>query len=103
MLDLGCGEGGIPGIWRQGEGDERHVMVMNYFEPKTWEAPLNKGTIPVVWRHRTIEDYVKTFIKSGFTIKDINEPRATEEQVEAHNALRNLRKIPLYIFWELQK
>ena len=53
------------GIGRQGVGIERQVVVMNYFEPKEWKAPLWKGTTPVIWRHRTLEDYVKTFLKGN--------------------------------------
>lgn len=36
------------GIGRQGIGVDRQVVVMNYFEPKEWEAPLWGGTIPVI-------------------------------------------------------
>ncbi|MBE6023431.1 MAG: class I SAM-dependent methyltransferase [Cellulosilyticum sp.] len=91
------------GIGRQGIGLDRQVVVMNYFEPRTWEAPLWGGTIPVVWRHRTLEDYVKTFIKAGLTIVDINEPRATDEQAKISTSIAWLQKIPLYLYWELKK
>ena len=91
------------GIGRQGTGLDRQVVVMNYFEPREWEAPLWGGTIPVIWRHRTMEDYVKAFIRSGFTIADLNEPRATDAQAEISTALAWLRKIPLYLYWELRK
>ena len=80
------------GIGRQGEGINREVVVKNYFEPQTWEAPLFRGTIPVIWRHRTIQDYVKTFIKTGFTIVDLNEPRADEEQEKISVAMAWLKK-----------
>lgn len=75
------------GIGRQGVGIDRQVVVMNYFEPKEWEAPLYKGTIPVIWRHRTLEDYVKTFLKVGLTIVDMNEPQATDEQAQISVAM----------------
>lgn len=91
------------GIGRQGVGIERQVVVMNYFEPKEWEAPLWKGTTPVIWRHRTLEDYVKTFIKVGLTIVDLNEPQASDEQASISVALAWLKKIPLYLYWELKK
>lgn len=91
------------GIGRQGEGIERQVVVKNYFEPKEWEAPLWKGTVPVIWRHRTMEEYVKAFIKAGLTIVDLNEPRATDEQAQISVALAWLQKIPLYLYWELKK
>lgn len=91
------------GIGRQGEEIERQVVVKNYFEPKEWEAPLWKGTVPVIWRHRTMEEYVKAFIKAGLMIFDLNEPRATDEQAQISVALAWLQKIPLYLYWELKK
>ena len=91
------------GIGRQGTGLDRQVVVMNYFEPKEWEAPLWGGSIPVVWRHRTLEDYVKAFLKAGLTIVDLNEPRASDEQARISVALAWLQKIPLYLYWELRK
>lgn len=91
------------GIGRQGTGIDREVVVKNYFEPKEWEAPLWSGTIPVIWRHRTMEDYVKAFIRAGLTIVDLNEPRATDEQAEISAMMAWLQKIPLYLYWELEK
>lgn len=91
------------GIGRQGEGASRQVVIKNYFEPQVWEAPLNKGKTPVIWRHRTFEEYVKTFIKCGLTISDLNEPRATKRQAEKSKAMEFLQRVPLYLFWELTK
>lgn len=91
------------GIGRQGTGIDRQVVVKNYFEPKEWEAPLWGGTIPVVWRHRTMEEYVKAFIRAGLTIVDLNEPRASDEQAKISVPLAWLQKIPLYLYWELKK
>lgn len=91
------------GIGRQGTGIDRQVVVMNYFEPKTWEAPLWRGTIPVIWRHRTLEEYVKAFVRAGFAIVDLNEPRATDAQAQISTAMAWLQKIPLYLYWELKK
>ena len=91
------------GIGRQGTGIDRQVVVMNYFEPKQWEAPLYKGVTPVLWHHRTLEEYVKAFVKAGLSIVDLNEPRATEEQAELSTAIAWLQKIPLFLYWELKK
>lgn len=91
------------GIGRQGVGIDRQVVVMNYFEPKEWEAPLYQGKTPVLWHHRTLEEYVKAFIKAGLTIVDMNEPRATDEQAQVSTAIAWLQKIPLYLYWELKK
>lgn len=91
------------GIGRQGEGIDREVVVKNYFEPKEWEAPLNKGTIPVLWHHRTLEDYVKVLISSGFTINDLREPRPTDEQANLSVPIAWLQKIPLFLYLTLIK
>jgi 2-polyprenyl-3-methyl-5-hydroxy-6-metoxy-1,4-benzoquinol methylase len=91
------------GIGRQGTGIEREVVIKNYFAPTKWEAPLYKGSIPVLWHHRSLEDYVKAFVKCGLTIVDLNEPRSTNEQAKLSIPMAWLQKIPLYLFWELKK
>lgn len=91
------------GIGRQGEGIERQVVVKNYFSPSQWEAPLPNGTIPVVWHHRTLEEYVHTFVKSGLTIIGLLEPFPTQEQAKGSTMLAWLQKVPLFLFWDLKK
>ena len=63
------------GIGRQGQGINREVVVKDYFCPAEWEAPLPGGNASVIWRHRTLEDYIKTFIRHGLTVVDLNEPQ----------------------------
>lgn len=93
----------VAGIGRRGTGLDRQVVVKNYFESRVWDAPLYKGEIPVRWHHRTIEEYARAFLGAGLCIVDLEEPRPTEEQAAAHPNLAWLRKIPLYLFWELCK
>lgn len=57
----------------------------------------------VIWRHRTMEEYVKAFTKAGLTIVDLNEHRASDEQAQISVAMAWLQKIPLYLYWELKK
>ena len=91
------------GIGRQGEGVDRQVVVSNYYHPTEWEAPLSSGNVKVIWRHRTFEDYVKTFIKCGLNITDLNEPIPSDEQAEAFESFAWMQKIPIFLFWELLK
>jgi SAM-dependent methyltransferase len=91
------------GIGRQRINGDKEVVVSNYYHPTEWEAPLSSGEASVIWRHRTIEDYVKTFIKSGLTITDVNEPIPTEEQSAANADIAWMQKIPIFMFWELAK
>lgn len=90
-------------IGREGVGINRKVIVEDYFNPTEYQQPLPKGKISVIWRHRTIEDYVKMFIKHGLTIADLNEARPTPEQSDISVTIAWLQKIPLFIFWELVK
>lgn len=91
------------GIGRQGVGEAREVVVKNYFEPREWEAPLPNGTTSVIWRHRTLSEYVKAFLAAGLTITDMHEPRATQQEAETYRSLTMIRRIPLFLYWELQK
>lgn len=36
-------------------------------------------------------------------VKDLNEPQASEEQAQISVAMAWLKKIPLYLYWELKK
>jgi len=91
------------GIGRQDNGFDKKVVVSNYYHPTEWEAPLSSGNVPIIWRHRTIEDYVKTFIKCGLTITDLNEPVPTEEQAAIAINVAWMQKVPIFLFWELRK
>ena len=91
------------GIGRQGQGETREVVVKNYFEPRAWDAPLPNGQTSVIWRHRTLSEYVKAFLAAGLSIVDMNESRATAEEAAGSNALSFLRRIPLFLYWQLGK
>ena len=91
------------GIGRQGQGETREVVVKNYFEPREWAAPLPNGTISVIWRHRTLSEYVKAFHAAGLTVTDMHEPRATQQEAEQFRSLTMIRRIPLFLYWKLMK
>lgn len=92
------------GIGRMDEGINRKVVVSNYFEPRERLAPIVKGaSTPVIWRHRTMQEYVKTFLQCGFVIADMHEPVPGEEQAKIAVLLDWLRKIPIFLFWDLRK
>ena len=84
-------------------GETREVVVKNYFEPREWEAPLPNGTTSVIWRHRTLSEYVKAFLAAGLVITDMHEPRATQQEAADFRSLLMIRRIPLFLYWELMK
>ncbi len=92
------------GIGRKDTGVDRKVVVANYFYPKERLEPIAKDANElVVWRHRTIEDYVKAFVENGLTIVDLNEPSPDAVTDKSTVMLDWLRRIPLFLFWELKK
>ena len=91
------------GISRQDKGIDKKVVVSNYYHPKEWEAPLASGAVNVLWRHRTLEDYIKMFIKCGLTITDLSEPIPTAEQATIAVDIAWMQKIPIFLFFELKK
>lgn len=80
------------------------VNIHNYFSPTEWEAPIAKSINSIViWRHRTLQEYVKTFVKNGLHIIDLNEPIPDEQQVSKSPRIGCLLKIPMFMFFELKK
>ena len=79
------------------------VLVSDYHNPKEWAGEIKGMKDPVIYRHRTMSDYVKAFVRNGFKISDMNEPIPTEEQSKMSPRVAWLKKIPMYLFIELQK
>jgi len=91
------------GIGRMDSGIDKKVVVKNYFYPTQWEEPLFEGGPPVIWYHRTLQDYVKAFAASGLAVVDLNEPVPTQEQATLSVNVARLQKIPIFLFMEMQK
>ena len=85
------------------ENDTVQVIVKNYFEPEEWTGEIAGIAQPVIYRHRTMSDYVKVFVKNNFRLIDLNEPKPTEEQMKMSPRIGWLAKIPMYMFIELEK
>lgn len=79
------------------------VLVSDYHNPKEWVGEIKGMKDPVIYRHRTLSEYVKAFVGSGFKISDMNEPVPTEEQAQMSPRVAWLKKIPMYLFIELEK
>ena len=90
-------------IGRMGKGLDRKVVVEDYFNPSEYKQALPGGNTEVVWRHRTLEEYVKLFVKQGLSIIDLNEARPNEEEANQSIPIKWLEKIPLFLYWVLKK
>lgn len=79
------------------------VLVSDYHNPKEWIEEIKGMNVPVLYRHRTMSDYIKAFVKNKFKIIDMNEPIPTEEQAQMSSRVAWLKQIPMYLFIELEK
>ena len=79
------------------------VVVKNYFNPTEWEGKIAGIEQPLIYRHKTLSDYVKIFAQNGFYISDMNEPIPTEEQTAKSPRIEWLTRIPMYLFMELRR
>lgn len=90
--------------WKDNGNNEKNVLVENYFFPSEWEKEIS-GSVDkkVIWRHRTLQDYIKVFCNSGFCVADLNEPLPTKEQCDKSERVAWLSRIPMFLFWTLHK
>lgn len=63
------------------EDDKIKVLVSDYFNPTEWVGQIKGIDTSVVYRHRTLSDYIKAFVRNKFTVVDMNEPVPSEEQM----------------------
>lgn len=83
--------------------DGVEVHVRDYFRPEAWEGTIGGSSTAVIYRHRTLSDYVKTFSRHGLTLIDLDEPFPTQEQCRQSPRIAWLTKIPMYMFMVLRK
>lgn len=85
------------------EDDKIEVLVSDYFNPTEWVGSIKGIDTSVIYRHRTLSDYIKAFVRNKFTVVDLNEPIPSEEQMDMSSRIKRLSKIPMYLFMELEK
>jgi ubiquinone/menaquinone biosynthesis C-methylase UbiE len=85
------------------EDDKIKVLVSDYFNPTEWIGEIKGIGTSVIYRHRTLSEYIKAFVGNKFTVVDFNEPIPSEEQMEMSSRIKWLSKIPMYLFIELEK
>ena len=93
---------GKDAVWKA-DGEKIHVTVSSYNSSKVWTGEIKGMSAPILYRHRTLSEYVKAFVQNGFRITDMNEPIPTEEQADKSPRIAWLKEIPMYLFIELEK
>lgn len=85
------------------EEDGIKVAIKDYFNPTEWTDRINGVNTPLIYRHRTLSNYIKAFTRNDFILADMNEPIPTKEQLRSSSRIEWLCKIPMYLFMELKK
>jgi ubiquinone biosynthesis O-methyltransferase len=85
------------------EDETIKVIVSDYFNPTEWVGEIKGINAPIIYRHRTLSDYIKAFNKIGFRLVDMDEPLPSEEQINLSPRIGWLSKIPMFLFMEIEK
>lgn len=85
------------------EDNKIKVLVRDYFNPTEWVGEIKDIGSSVIYRHRTLSEYIKAFVRNKFIIVDLNEPIPSEEQMNMSSRIKWLSKIPMYLFIEFKK
>jgi ubiquinone/menaquinone biosynthesis C-methylase UbiE len=91
--------------WERDEfGAKRWLCVDRYFSeaPVTfvWERWGEKFTTQAY--HATLETWIRWILDAGFEIRDLREPRPTEQAVGARPDLANASRVPYYVLFDLR-
>ncbi|SMC18706.1 Methyltransferase domain-containing protein [Clostridium acidisoli DSM 12555] len=85
------------------EDETIKVIVDDYFNPTEWVGEIKGINAAIIYRHRTLSDYIKAFNKIGFKLTDMNEPLPSEKQINLSPRISWLSKVPMFLFMELEK
>ena len=90
------------GTWHYDEGGNRqHMMVDKYFCERS--RPRTMFDLPLTNFHRTLSTYAQTYIKAGFIISNLEEPRVSVDSLKSYPELEDERRVPNFILFELTK
>ena len=59
--------------------------------------------MPVLRRHRPLEDYMRAPIEHGLQLREFREPSVTPEELQHSHRFRKLARIPYFLFMRWQK
>ncbi|MDI6857264.1 MAG: methyltransferase domain-containing protein [Dehalococcoidia bacterium] len=84
---------------RDDNGSATRLLISGYFNHEPWverwkfeHAPDDVAPFAVPSFPRTLSDYVNGLIDAGFTLRELREPRPSEEACREHPSLRGWRE-----------
>jgi ubiquinone/menaquinone biosynthesis C-methylase UbiE len=92
------------GYWRRGEnGEKLHWGMDNYF----YETPRQQVPMPgmkgeLIYFHRTLTTYFKSFSEAGLSVEEVVEPYPSEDVIAKIPAFRNDLRMTHFIVFRLK-
>lgn len=84
---------------RDDHGRGKFFAVDRYFDRIAWEQKMaRRFTVPVIRRHRPLEDYMAAPLRAGFLLREFLEPTATDGEVKRSPRFWKLQRIPYFMF-----
>lgn len=90
------------GGWKKdANGRKEHAIVDHYFEEgqRSWKML----DVDFTNFHRTLATYMNAFLKTGFRLEKLVEPRPTAEQMQQYPDIEDEDRVPNFIIYILRK
>ena len=84
---------------RDDRGALKCFAVDRYFDRTAWESRISRAfRLPVVRRHRPLEDYMSAPLAQGLALREFSEPSVTDAELKRSHRFRKLARIPYFLF-----
>ena len=85
-------------------GQPMFFAVDHYFDRVAWEARMAaEFTLPVLRRHRPLEDYMAAPLAAGLNLREFREPVPSDEDLKKSQRFWKLKRIPYFLFMRWAK
>ena len=87
--------------WIKHANEKLHFKLDDYFDEGIRVMRISGHEIDNF--HRTLSSYVNSFIRTGFVIEGLREPKPSPQQVEDYPDVADNLRVPLFIIYMLKK
>lgn len=81
-----------------------HFKVDRYFHRSAWpEHITSQFAVPVLRRHRPLEDYMQGLLRHDFRLRDFQEPVPKIDELGKSKRFERITRIPYFLFMRWEK
>jgi SAM-dependent methyltransferase len=89
---------------RDGEGKKLYWKIDRYFEEGAYEEPVRSDAEEGLFLfHRTLSNYIRTLLRTGFELLDVVEPKPAEEMLDKYPKFRDDLRMSHFVVFKAQK